>query len=345
MTERKEPWDRQSPPRASGAKPRPSVARHDRPDIADGFFGVVWPLDRKVQVPSLARRALALAADLVMALPLLAASVAIVEVTSNGGLLRIDAMVRSVGLFVLLLSVAFAWWESSESRATPGKILFDIRVATATEKPMRFGDALMRFWLRLATLLTANAGCWLAWHDTRGQALHDRLCGTWVIAHHVTAGQLRSVQRAPAAKDFVAAVAVSALAYGLVFVSAPAFVRNLDIADRFESAIVELAPVIAADELVDGEGRWSRSLRTASLALDDLRVSVDVEGRSELVLRARVPDRAPAALEVRLERQRAEGWTCSATGIVFYASPRNCTPVIGEAPEARVSLETIANPG
>ena len=349
-----EPSPRVGPPRAAPVPGPVRDSRKHRPDVDEGFFGVVWPLSPGVEIPGLARRAAAFALDLVIALPLLAFSVAMTEILSGGALLRYDALVRSGVTFLLLLSVQFACWESSPSRATPGKIMLDMRVATATDAPLRFADALIRFWLRVATIGTGNVAFWVAWSDRRGRALHDRWCGTVVIAHDVTPGQLRTAARRPASRDLATALATSALAYLVVFETGPNIAHEMIVADRFEAAIIELTPVLINGELVDGSGRWTRPLRDASATVDELQLTMQVDGDG-LVLRA--PAANPVrlagsgssdAFEVRIERAgsgNGNTWSCTRSGLGFYAAPRHCTEISPDVANPELSLAEAPNPG
>jgi uncharacterized RDD family membrane protein YckC len=299
------------------------------------MFDVVWPLPRAVQVPTLARRVAALLIDLVIALPSVPLAIALTCAVSGFSLHRYDTAVRVIVLTVLVYAVYFAHWESSSTRATPGKILLDMRVATAGDAPLSFADAMIRFALRLCTVLSLNVGLWFAWRNARGQALHDRCSGTVVVAHDVTPGQLRRAGRPPQERDIAVVIATSLVAYALVFQLAPATMRQLDLADRFDTAIADVTPALQSSELAGSHGNWSGDLRDASDAVDALHLAMDVDrGRGVVVVRALTASaddgsgrELPGSPTVRLERPIDAGdgaWSCTETDVALLARPSFC---------------------
>ena len=348
-----------SPPTSAPPPLRRRAPRRERrEDLEDCFFDVVWPLPRTLSFPTLTRRVAALGLDLVIALPTVLLAIALASALSGATLYRYDACVRFAAVTVLLYAIYFAYWESSPERATPGKMLLDIRVVTAGDRPLTFAAAIIRYALRLATLLTLNAGLWLAWRSPRGQALHDRWCGTFVVAHHVMPGQLRRAARPSRLCDLAVAAATSVVAYALVFQLAPAILREVDLADRLESAIADVTPALRDGALVGSNGDWSPRLREASDAVGALHLALDVdaEGR-RLVLRA------PAAMmdddsgrerlvppSIRLERAATptdgEGvsWSCRALALPFYARPSYCRDAPAPRPDLDFPVSSASTP-
>ena len=268
--------------------------------------------------------------DLVIALPIWPLVVVLTEVSTSFNLRIYDSLVRIVVTSIILHAVYFAFWESSRTRATPGKILFDLRVATASDQPLTFNDAMVRFALRLATFATLGAGLWFGCRDTRGRALHDRLSGSTVVAHHVTPGQLRCFVRQSSRGDWVAALVASLLSLLVLWVAIPAVIAQVRVSDRFDAALSEVAPVLdAGDPLVTGQ-RWSPRLAEASRALGDLGIAIEVNDQaSALTLRiasARASDEVGASLQ--LHSNGAAGadaaWICTDHGFAPFLAPSGC---------------------
>jgi uncharacterized RDD family membrane protein YckC len=292
--------------------------------------------------PTLARRLGALALDVAIGVPVVVLAVAIGYAISGHSLAKYDALVRYALTAGIVYALYFAFWESSPTRATPGKILFDLRVATASGKPLSFTDAMLRFLLKVATLVTLNAGFWRAWWHPRGQAVHDDVCRTFVVAAHVTAGELRRAARPRRREDMAAAFLGTVLAWALVFGLAPIIVRDVALADRFETAAAELMPVFAAGELVGSDGQWSRRLRIANDAISAQGLAIDVDAaRQAIVVRATVDtiaDDAGARLvdppSIRLARSGNAAldpaWSCRNFGATSYLLLTRChkTPPI-----------------
>ena len=340
-----------SPP--DGASPPPGPRNAPRPrreGIEDAFFTFVWALPVTVTIPTLARRMLAFLLDLVISLPI--PVIALVATSGMGGdaLPKYAGALHFIALSFVMYGFYFALWESSPVRATPGKVLFDLRVATATDAPLRFSDAMIRYFVRVGTLMTANAGLWWSWRSPRGQALHDRLCGTFVIAQHVLPGRLRTAARTPQSRDLVALAAASVLAYALVFQAIPSLLQQLRVSDRLDDAIAALRPALIQGDLLGPEGQWSRGLRSASDASAELNVEMEVQGDEHAVL-LRVRDVSTNAASrddgeppsIRIEQSDAAAgdatWHCIRHGIATYAVPRNCVDIAGSLPAIKLAQQ------
>lgn len=289
------------------------------------------PLPRTVYYPSLARRMAAVGLDLVIGCPLLLLGFLASQASTGFELARLDAVVRAAVLGLLLFSAYFTFWESSPTRATPGKILLDLRVATCKDAPLSPADAMGRFWLRVLTVLTCNAGLWFAWRDERGRALHDRWTGSTVVAHHVTTGDLRGFARlrVPQWRDAGTALGASFLAYALVASAIPERLQQLRWADEFSVVLEELNPVLSTGELIPDGKTWSSGLREAGEAAQAHGIALDTQGQGlRVVLRARAAADAEQAPKIMLARHDlTDGtllWSCQTQGLNFYAVPRSC---------------------
>lgn len=85
---------------------------------------------------------------------------------------------------VLVVSVTwlyFAGFESSELKATPGKLAFRIQVVDAHQERLTFKKTTVRFFAKLASVAIALIGIVLIAIQKNRQGLHDRFCGSWVV--------------------------------------------------------------------------------------------------------------------------------------------------------------------
>lgn len=67
-------------------------------------------------------------------------------------------------------------------RATPGKLLFGMRVVFADGRPMNVVWALSRFFSEMVTGLTYMIGYVIAAFNPERRALHDFICGSRVVS-------------------------------------------------------------------------------------------------------------------------------------------------------------------
>lgn len=106
----------------------------------------------------------------------------------NGNDLPPEAVLPFVG-FILLFVFAvlagqwfyFAYFESSESQATPGKKMLGLQVIDVDGRRISFGRATGRFFGKFLSGALFNAGYIMAAFTARKQALHDMLASTLVI--------------------------------------------------------------------------------------------------------------------------------------------------------------------
>ena len=334
MESRDKPRENASSPTTSArAAERASRRRRER-DGDEHFFEVEWPLPASACYPTLARRAAALGIDFLIGLPMVPIAFIASDGFSGFSLDKYDCAVRSIVMIMPLYATYFALWESSQTRASPGKIMLDLCVARPGDKPLSFADSFIRCFASLVSLVTLNAGAWLSWRDPRGQALHDRLFDTVVVASHVTPGKLRTTVRAPMRNDFVWAAVSSAIAYAFVFQLLPGLVSELRLSDRFDAATIEIDAMLAAGAPLGEQRDWSPAMRDASekAAALGLRIDVDASGPTIVVsaLEASTGGDGWSAAErpsLRFERSVGPanaGWTCALHGFAWYASPRQC---------------------
>ncbi|HPF74448.1 MAG: RDD family protein [Lysobacteraceae bacterium] len=87
----------------------------------------------------------------------------------------------SIAAWVLLAFPYFTILESSKSRGSLGKQALGIVVADQRGRPIRFGQASLRFFMTAFSWLTLNLGhAMAAWRRDK-RALHDLLAGTTVL--------------------------------------------------------------------------------------------------------------------------------------------------------------------
>jgi len=89
-----------------------------------------------------------------------------------------DAM---MGLSGLMFSMSYHVLFLERFGATPGKLLFGLRVITAQGLPISYGRAVGRFFAGILSGLLCYIGYFIAFADVERRTLHDRMCKTRVI--------------------------------------------------------------------------------------------------------------------------------------------------------------------
>ncbi len=94
-------------------------------------------------------------------------------------------MTRQVGIFYLFVFL-LAWLydallTASPMQATPGKMVFGLRVATADGEPIGFGRATGRFFGKIVSGMIFNVGYLMVAFTSRKQGLHDMIANTVVM--------------------------------------------------------------------------------------------------------------------------------------------------------------------
>lgn len=86
-----------------------------------------------------------------------------------------------VPIYVVIPWLYYALSESSTKRATVGKMALGIIVVDQHQQRISFGRATARFFGRILSALLLCIGYIMAGFTERKQALHDILCGTYVM--------------------------------------------------------------------------------------------------------------------------------------------------------------------
>ncbi len=79
-----------------------------------------------------------------------------------------------------------AGFESSTWQATPGKMIMKLRVISENGDPISFSHALLRFLLKIISLITFYIGFIMIGFTKKGQGLHDKVLKTLVISTEVS---------------------------------------------------------------------------------------------------------------------------------------------------------------
>jgi uncharacterized RDD family membrane protein YckC len=90
-------------------------------------------------------------------------------------------LIQGSGLIVSWLF--YAWFESSEARATPGKMVFRLKVVGADDhERISFLRATGRYWAKLISAMLLGIGYLMQPFTARKQALHDLMSGAAVVS-------------------------------------------------------------------------------------------------------------------------------------------------------------------
>ena len=88
----------------------------------------------------------------------------------------------TVQLLSLVIGIAyFCGMESSSRQATLGKMGVGIKVGNAQGQQISFINALGRYFGKILSALTLLIGFMMAGWDSKKQALHDKIAGTYVF--------------------------------------------------------------------------------------------------------------------------------------------------------------------
>ncbi|MCL2469152.1 MAG: RDD family protein [Alphaproteobacteria bacterium] len=92
------------------------------------------------------------------------------------------AVIPTAGFFYVFLQwIYFAMFESTSRGATPGKMIFGLRVAGYDGKRISFGQATLRYFCKYISAFPMMLGFVMAFFMPRKQALHDLLAATLVV--------------------------------------------------------------------------------------------------------------------------------------------------------------------
>jgi uncharacterized RDD family membrane protein YckC len=89
-------------------------------------------------------------------------------------------------LFALTISIVIGWlyyalMESSDSGATPGKMIMGIKVTDLNGKRVSFGRATGRYFGKMVSYLTLFIGFIMVGFTAKKQGLHDMMAGCLVL--------------------------------------------------------------------------------------------------------------------------------------------------------------------
>jgi len=95
------------------------------------------------------------------------------------------AMMQQIGS-IYLVGIVLAWLyeallTSSAMQATPGKMVFGLRVTTLDGQQIGFGRATGRFFGKIVSGIIANIGYLMIAFTERKQGLHDMMASTLVV--------------------------------------------------------------------------------------------------------------------------------------------------------------------
>ena len=75
----------------------------------------------------------------------------------------------------------FAWFQSSKHQATPGMMIFSLRIEGYDGKGISFWRATGRYFATILSILTLGIGYLMIAFTPRKQALHDYIANTLVV--------------------------------------------------------------------------------------------------------------------------------------------------------------------
>jgi uncharacterized RDD family membrane protein YckC len=96
------------------------------------------------------------------------------------------------GLYILVGWIYFAKQESSPAQATWGKKLLAIKVTDSNGERISFAKASGRFFSRFVSAMVYGIGFLMAAWTEQKQALHDKMCDTYVVTSETDASFFRN---------------------------------------------------------------------------------------------------------------------------------------------------------
>lgn len=100
------------------------------------------------------------------------------EEAGTSELLLYQAITMPLGI---VLGLAYAWFFISRYQATPGKMVFGMKLVRADGSRLSTGRIIGRYFAEILSGLTLLIGYIMAGFDDQKRALHDRICDTRVI--------------------------------------------------------------------------------------------------------------------------------------------------------------------
>jgi len=150
---------------------------------ANGTIPASWPAG--LLYASAGKRLLAKVIDLVFMFTM----AALVEAFGRklfpavpGSAAAIDKVYIVIMLIDMLLGMFYITWFVGKFGATPGKMVFSLKVVTASGGRVGYGHAFGRYWAEFVVIwLTLMLGYLPLVFDAQKRGLHDRLCNTRVV--------------------------------------------------------------------------------------------------------------------------------------------------------------------
>lgn len=109
----------------------------------------------------------------------------VLGIGAGSAFLSLTTSVSSMGflnLVMMLLSFGyFAYFESSEKQATPGKSMMNIKVADINGNRLTFGKAFLRNVMKIVSAMIIYIGFIMAAFTQKKQALHDMAVGAILL--------------------------------------------------------------------------------------------------------------------------------------------------------------------
>jgi uncharacterized RDD family membrane protein YckC len=110
-----------------------------------------------------------------------------------------------LGLYILIGWIYFAKQESSPAQATWGKKLLAIKVTDSNGERISFAKASGRFFSRFISAMLYGIGFLMAAWTEQKQALHDKMCDTYVVTSETDASFFKATSGPKKSTDHIPA--------------------------------------------------------------------------------------------------------------------------------------------
>lgn len=97
------------------------------------------------------------------------------------GIIRTKLPVPTIFLTLVISAAYFSFFHGTTGQ-TPGKMLFNLKVVGQDNRAVGMDKAFLRWFGYVASALPIMGGFLMALMDKKGQALHDKIAGTFVVA-------------------------------------------------------------------------------------------------------------------------------------------------------------------
>lgn len=189
-------------PRQKVSLPWDSVSTSEDVDDEGSNASDAIPVDAPLVYADMLPRAAAKMTDMVILLALLLAALGITDTPLFDGPIpetfepgeSTPQVRREVTVYILILQALYQISFLTLYQATPGKLLFGMRIVFADGRRMNLLWAVSRFLSELIagfTWLTFVVGCSVAFFNPERRALHDFICGSRVVTVREPPGRSR----------------------------------------------------------------------------------------------------------------------------------------------------------